>query len=214
MHLSSGFSPGWPQRAPISVNTRMGPGAYNGQGQHGTMGFAQYEGPPATTHTRQPFRQLRTSAQLRTPSLRYTSSLPRMAPVVPYDHFPGPAHYELGKYSQFTGGYPGRHNGAASMSPLPKMQTFTAAKMARTSIRDVYADKRCGIICRPNSNPGPAAYAPVPLMDRLRMSMPHPPTPSRGKPCRGRNLDTFVHSPTSLSATLAELQGRSSYPPS
>lgn len=232
LHLSSGFGPGWPQRPNIRVNTLSGPGAYSGLTQHGPLStaggsdFGRYEGPPAFPGQRQPFRRLPCSAQLRTPDLRYTSSVPRMAPVVPYDHFPGPGDYMLTQYSQFQppGGYPGPEashprkfagkNGGASIAPHPKVMRLTADRMERSSIRDVYPDKRCNIICRPNSNPGPAAYSPLPLMDRIRMNMRDPPTASRGLPRRGRDLRTFLQSPQSLSATLAEVQDRRHYPPS
>lgn len=225
LHLSSGMAPGWPQRAQVRLNTHAGPGSYAGSGQHaplpltgGSGGFTAYEGPHAVPGVRQPFRRLPHSTQMRTPNLRYTSSSPGpgMAPCVPYDHFPGPGSYAMGKYSQFTGGYPGRVNGSAAMATLPKVQPYTSMRMERSSIRDVYPDKRCSIICRPNTNPGPAAYSPVPLMDRLRMSMSKSPLPQHlgGRARRGHDVAAFVASPTSLSSTLAELHSRKLCPPS
>ena len=57
-----------------------------------------------------------------------------------------------------------------------------------------------------HGSPGPAAYAAVPLMDRLRMTLN---SRSTGRPLtvqRARPLTAFVNSSASLTATLSELR--------
>ena len=79
----------------------------------------------------------------------------------------------------------------------------------RSSIRDVYPDKRCGIICSAPTTPSPAHYSPVPPLDRLRMSMPNPPTSARLRGKRGAPLGAVLRSSANLAQTLRDIEPRS-----
>lgn len=196
---SSPFASTSAQRNEIRIVTRAGPGRFAAFGD-----FARYEGPPALPQQRQPLREAPRSPQIRKPTTRFVSTVSRLRnPVLPNKAtFPGPGTYSLEQYSQF------------SLVPIlsgrdPRSQPFGAARGVRSNINDVYPDGRCGVICRAPSTPSPHAYAPVPLLDRLRMSMS---TPMRGAEAvgriragPGRRLDSILQSKANMSLTLKDM---------
>ena len=196
---TSSFAPGSPQRDPVRFYTRAGPGFYEPLVK---ADFARYKRVDASARVLHrtpnsrgtPFRQVSVSSQLRLPSTRYASTASRIDQrgVILGDNSPGPGTYDLS--SQFD-------------VRRPVFQPLGAAA-GRSSIRDVYPDRRCAIPCKPPrlGSPGPAAYAAVPLMDRLRMTLS---SRSTGRPLtvqRARPLTAFVNSSASLTATLSELR--------
>jgi hypothetical protein len=191
---TSSFADTSAQRGAIRYVTRAGPGFYQPQYDD----FVRYEGPHASPGTRQPLRQLPVSSQLRKVDTRFASFAPQREPTVHRDArvFPSPGQYALERYSDFS----------LQRPRFERCQPFAAMQTTRSSIRDVYPDRRCGIICRQASTPSPTQYAPVPALDRLRMSMPNPPTTGRIRATRGATLDAMLRSSASLDATLNSLK--------
>ena len=111
--------------------------------------------------------------------------------------FPGPAHYQLQRYSQFD---------VESRKVRP--QPFAVMTMERSSIREVFPDARCGIPCRPETTRAPAYYAPVPPLDLTRMSMRNgvPSSPGRLRASQCTTLDSVLRSSANLSSTLRDLR--------
>lgn len=197
---TSSFACMVPQRSPVRLVTRAGPGFYE---PLVCANFARYRSVNGTRSPhfipgtrRQPFRPVSTSAQLRMPSTRFASTAARIdrSGVILGDGGPGPGAYNY--TSQFD-------------VHRPTFQPFQIAAAARSSIRDVYPDRRCGIICKPErlGSPGPHTYAPLPKLDRIRMTMHSEPLGSgiRVPVDRSRPLTAFVHSSANLSSTLSEL---------
>ena len=194
MRATSSFASTTQQRAVTrSWTGRAGPGFYNVQLPNS---FARYEGPPASPKQRQPLRMLPTSANLRLASTRFVSTAPRIADQNPWSRaYPGPGHYSLEQYSQFS-----------PLQATRRIQPF-AMQAERSSIRDVFPDRRNAIICRPESTPAPNRYSPVPDLDKLRMSMPNPPCGlERIRPTRGITLEKHLASNSNLSSTMKRLR--------
>ena len=194
MRATSSFASTTQQRAVTrSWTGRAGPGFYNVQLPNS---FARYEGPPASPKQRQPLRMLPTSANLRLASTRFVSTAPRIADQNPWSRaYPGPGHYSLEQYSQFS-----------PLQATRRIQPF-AMQAERSSIRDVFPDRRNAIICRPESTPAPNRYSPVPDLDKLRMSMPNPPCGlERIRPTRGITLEKHLASNSNLFSTMKRLR--------
>lgn len=189
---TSSFATTSAQRAPVRLSTRAGPGQYDPK----LDTFARFEGPPAMPSKRQPLRMLPTSPQLAKSTVRYASAGPQFEPPYTRDalNFPGPGRYNLERYSQFS-----------PLAFAARNQPFAAMVTGRSSIRDVYPDARCGIACRTQTTPSPLHYSPVTPLDRLRLSMPNPPSPGRIRATRGMTLDTALRSPSNLSSTLRDM---------
>lgn len=144
---------------------------------------------------RQPLRDIPSSPQLRQSQTRYASTAPRFTrPNATTANFPGPGHYSLERYSQFS-----------MTQATERCQPF-AMQGGRSSIRDVYPDRRNMIMCRAMTTPAPNCYSPVPQLDRLRMSMRNPPCAGRIRAMRGCNLDSMLRSSANLSSTLQTLR--------
>ena len=191
MRASSAFASSTSQRSVIrSPTARAGPGFYT---PLISASFSRYEGPAASPSIRQPLRDIPSSPQMRKTQTRYASTAPRLARL-PNVGFPGPGHYSLERYSQFS-----------LTQATERCQPFEL-QGSRSSIRDVYPDRRNLIMCRAQTTPAPNAYAPVPHLDRLRMSMRNPPCAGRIRAMRGCNLDGMLRSSANLSSTLQALR--------
>lgn len=177
------------------VTGRAGPGFY--ERMHFPVnlnsGFALYEDYRADR--RQPFHKTPPmSATLRKPNTRYVSTTPQLTGREHWNT-PGPGAYNLEHFSAFRT-WPGVSRG----------QPYAVSRAARSSIRDVFGDARCGVFCKPERTPPPNAYAPVPALDRLRMSMRDSPTSGRMTPQPGRPLSALLQSSANLSSTLKSLR--------
>lgn len=184
MRATAPFASSTAQRGTVrSWTGRAGPGFYNVQLPNS---FAQYERP----------RERPVTSLLRQTSTRFVSTASRVVNPKPgVMHFPGPGHYSLGQYSQFS-----------PLQATQRVQPF-AMQAERSSIRDVYPDRRCGIICRPETTPAPNRYSPVPELDKLRMSMHNPPCGlERIRPTRGISLEGHLSSRSNLSSTINRLR--------
>jgi hypothetical protein len=193
MQWTAPFASATTQRATVhSFTGRRGPGFYRPQ----YADFSRYEGPPATPLQRQPLRMLPSSAQMRKTNTRFVSTAPRIAALnTGTSSFPGPGHYPHQQYSQFS-----------PLQAANRIQPFTM-QGGRSSIRDVFPDRRCGIICRPETTPAPGHYSPVPDLDKLRLSMRNPPCGvDRIRPAQGITLETQLASKANLASTLQRLR--------
>ena len=159
--------------------------------------LSRYAGPPARAPFGQPPARTGLSAQQRKGNTRHPSTAARLTNLTPPNEYPGPGAYAHERYSPFS-----------SQSMSERCQTnYSRLRTDRSSIRSVYD---CGRICIASDNPGPSEYAPVPPLDRLRMSMRKPPCPGTGRitPFKGRTLSALLHSPANLSPTLAMTASR------
>lgn len=193
---TSSFADRSSQRLNIHTVSRAGPGNY--QPQHDDL--VRYQGPHASPGVRQPLRHLPRSPQLAKGDTRYASTAPQFEPPYTRDalHVPGPGHYSLERYSQFS-----------PIHVTERSQPFAVMLSGRSSIRDTYSDPRNAIPCRMATTPSPHHYAPVPALDRLRMSMRNPPGgPGRIRPTPGTTLDATLRSTSNLSSTLKGMQPR------
>ena len=193
MRSTAPFASATTQRATVhSFTGRRGPGFYRPQHED----FSRYEGPLATPLHRQPLRMLPSSAQMRKTHTRFVSTVHRFVAHNPGTiNFPGPGHYPHEQLSQFS-----------PLQSANRIQPFTM-QGGRSSIRDVFPDRRCGIICRPESTPAPGHYSPVPDLDKLRLSMRNPPCGfERIRPTRGISLETHLASKANLASTLQRLR--------
>jgi len=187
------------QRLTVRTLSRAGPGNYHPHYDD----FSRYNGPPASPGVRQPLRQLPRSPQISKGDTRFVSSAPQFENSVTRTglNTPGPGHYSLERYSQFT-----------PIHITERSQPFAVMNMSRSSIRDAYPDSRCNIPCRLGVTPSPQHYAPVPALDRLRMSMRNPlNTPrslARIRPSTGTTLDAALRSSANLQSTMRDVQPR------
>ena len=193
LRATSSFASSMEQRQESRTVTRAGPGFYLPlhQGE-----FSRYEGPPASPQRRQPLRSLPSSAQMRKSTTRFASTVARLPAA--NNRTPGPGHYDLRRQAAFGSIHTTFDRGS---------QPF-ALQAARSSILDVFPDRRNLMICRAQTTPAPNAYSPVPSLDRLRMSMRNPPCSERIRATPGCTLRGHLDSVSSLTSTLRDLRAR------
>ena len=186
-----------------------GPASYKPQ----LKNFAIYEGPPAPSPLARRSQMTTGTAKItitRVGDTRYSSNMPHPMPmdtvlgrVGERVHFPGPGHYSLQRYSQFS-----------RESLASRNQPFEVMRSRRSDPSAVFPDRRNAmIVCKPVT-PSPHFYSPVPALDRLRMSMPNSPCAmGRIRPKQGTSLDAMLRSNTNLATTLKDMQAKPPWTP-
>ena len=201
LRLHASFASQTPQRVPTAgrpATGNRGPGFYQPL-MH--IDFNRYAAPPTSPTPRQPFRAQRGSAQLRVGSTRYVCGTPRITPPPAVaDNVPGPGAYNMEQYSQFS----------PRTRTTPRFHPLSVPNIEH----NLHLNFQRGMpTIRIDRNPGPSCYAPIPLLDRVHISMPRRPSTAHSAKIhwtahRGRTLKAFVDSPASLSATLADVKRR------